>query len=94
MVKLLTGNALLGGEVIWWDGKGWTTDIAAAAPLDAAAGEALRAREAAAERVNDLQLVDAEEVGGRLRPVKIRERIRGFGPTIRPDLVPAGRDYA
>ena len=93
MVKLLTGNALLGGEVLWWDGAGWATDIATAAPLAAEDGEAIRAREAAAERVNDLQLVDAEEVDGRLRPVKIRERIRGYGPTIRPDLVPAGRDF-
>lgn len=93
MVKLLTGNALLGGEVVWWDGAGWNTDIAAAAPLSAEEGEPIRAREAAAERINDLQLIDAEESEGRYRPLKIRERIRGFGPTVRPDLVLSGRDY-
>lgn len=93
MVKLLTGNELLGGHVLWWGSQGWSADIADAAGLDADNGAALMAREQEAARVNDLALVDAEEVDGRLRPIKIRERIRGFGPTVRPEFGRTERDY-
>ena len=93
MVKLLTGNELLRGDVLWWDGRGWSLSIADAVGLDADEGAAILAREAASERVSDLALIDAEVVDGRFRPVKIRERIRGFGPTVRPDLALAGQDW-
>jgi hypothetical protein len=94
MVKLLTGNDLVRGDVLWWDGAGWSRDPARAAPLDPAGGQALLAREATHARVSDLALVDAEPApGGGLRPTHIRERIRGFGPTVRPDLALEGRDW-
>lgn len=93
MLKLLTGNALHGGQVIWWDGAGWSASLSRAAGLSGEEGEAIRTREAAGERINDLALIDAEVVDGRLRPLRIRERIRGFGPTVRPDLAHAGQDY-
>lgn len=93
MVKLLTGNALLRGDVLWWDGKGWSLSIADAVALEPAEGAAILEREAVSERISDLALIDAEEVDGRFRPVKIRERIRGFGPTVRPDLAVAEQDW-
>jgi hypothetical protein len=83
MVKLLTGNELLRGDVLWWDGKGWSLSIADAVALEPLEGAAILEREAVSERISDLALIDAEEVDGRFRPLKIRERIRGFGPTVR-----------
>ena len=92
MVKLLTGNELMRGDVLWWTGSGWSKLIGDAVAVDGE-GEALLAREAADVRVSDLALVDAELVDGRLRPVKVRERIRAFGPTVRADLAIPGQDW-
>ena len=92
MVKLLTGNELMRGDVLWWTGSGWSKLIGDAVAVDGE-GEALLARKAADERVSDLALVDAELVDGRLRPVKVRERIRAFGPTVRADLAIPGQDW-
>lgn len=91
-MKLLTGNELLRGDVLWWTGEGWSLALADAVAVED--GEALLAAQAADERVNDLALVDAEPAAeGGFRPVKIRERIRGFGPTVRADLAVSDRDY-
>lgn len=92
MVKLLTGNELLRGDVLWWTGEGWSLTIDAAVAVDAD-GEAIIAREALHERVSDLALIDAEQIDGRWRPVKVRERIRAYGPTVRADLAIAGQDW-
>ncbi len=92
MVKLLTGNELLRGDVLWWNGDGWSLTIDSAVAVDAD-GEAIIAREALHERVSDLALIDAEQVDGRWRPVKVRERIRAYGPTVRADLAIAGQDW-
>jgi hypothetical protein len=92
MVKLLTGNELLRGDVLWWDGEGWSRTIDSAVAVDAD-GAAILAREAQGERVSDLALIDAEETNGRWRPVKVRERIRAYGPTVRADLAIEGQDW-
>ena len=92
MVKLLTGNDLLRGDVLWWNGSGWSLTIDQAVAVDAD-GEAILAREARHERVSDLALIDAEQVDGRWRPVKVRERIRAYGPTVRADLALEGQDW-
>ncbi|MFN7399143.1 MAG: DUF2849 domain-containing protein [Sandaracinobacter sp.] len=92
MVKLLTGNALLRGDVLWWNGAGWSLTIDSAVAVDAD-GEAILAREATHERVSDLALIDAEQIDGRWRPVKVRERIRAYGPTVRADLALEGQDW-
>lgn len=92
MVKLLTGNELLRGDVLWWNGQGWSLTIDKAVAVDAD-GEAILAREAQHERVSDLALIDAEQVDGRWRPVKVRERIRAYGPTVRADLALEGQDW-
>jgi hypothetical protein len=91
---LLTGNALLTGDVVWWDGAGWSRDAAAAVALSRDEGEARMAEEARLEHINDLALVAAEpHPSGGFRPVHVRERIRAFGPTVRPDLATSGRDW-
>ncbi len=91
---LLTGNDLATGAVLWWDGAGWTRDPDAAVAISREEGEARIRAEALREAVNDLSLVEAEAgPDGRLRPAHVRERIRGFGPTVRPDLALAGREW-
>lgn len=97
MVKLLTGNELLRGDVVWWGARGWSLSIADAIAVDAD-GEAILARESAGEQTSDLALIDAEQVAGpdgswRWRPVKARERIRAYGPTVRADLALLGQDW-
>jgi len=96
MVKLLTGNDLLRGDVLWWNGEGWSLTIDEAVAVDdhpETGGEAILAREAVHERVSDLALVDADRVDGRWRPLKVRERIRAYGPTVRADLALDGQDW-
>lgn len=92
-MKIVTGNRLETGDVVWWAGDGWSTSISDAVGLEKDAADAVVAREAAGERINDLAAIDAEESDGVLRPLHIRERIRGFGPTVRPDLA-VGKSYA
>ncbi|WP_448580063.1 DUF2849 domain-containing protein [Thermaurantiacus sp.] len=93
-MKLLTGNRMRTGEVVWWAGEGWSSRLADAVGLETAEGERLLALEAEAELINDLALVDAERrADGRWRPLHVRERIRSFGPTVRPDLAVAGEDW-
>jgi hypothetical protein len=93
-MKLLTGNRLTTGDVVWWAGDRWVERVDAAVGLEAEAGERLLAEWAAGETINDLALVDAEPVhGGGWRPAHIRERIRAYGPTVRADLAIEGRDW-
>jgi hypothetical protein len=92
MVKLLTGNELTRGDVLWWNGDGWSKLISDAVAVEAEA-EDIMAREARQELVNDLALIDAEKVEGGWRPLKARERIRAYGPTVRADLAIPGQDW-
>ncbi len=92
MVKLLTGNELTRGDVLWWNGDGWSKVISDAVAVDTD-GEAIIARESGHERVSDLALVDAERIEGGWRPLKARERIRAYGPTVRADLAIPGQDW-
>ena len=85
MIRLLTGNVLETGDVVWWDGRGWSLHLADAADVGAD-GDALLAATVAAERINDPALVDAEPTAAGPRPRTMRERVRGAGPTVRRDL--------
>ncbi|MFS0736881.1 DUF2849 domain-containing protein [Sphingomonas sp. 1P06PA] len=84
-MKILTGNDLVTGDVIWWTGSDWSRHVADAADVGAA-GEAILAREEAARRVNASYAIDAEPTPDGPRPAHIKDRIRAAGPTVRPDL--------
>ena len=44
------------------------------------------AGEEAARRINAPYAIDAEKTATGVRPAHIKDRIRGLGPTVRPDL--------
>jgi hypothetical protein len=71
-VKILTGNDLKSGAVVWWDGSGWSLHVEDAVDPG--------------EEVNAAYAVDAELADGVVRPRHIKERIRALGPTVRLDL--------
>lgn len=84
-MKLVTGNDLASGEVIWWTGTGWSPRIEDA--VDAAdIAEVIAQTEEAARRVNVPYVIEASRVGGVPRPAHIKDRVRAFGPSVRPDL--------
>ncbi|MBS0253943.1 MAG: DUF2849 domain-containing protein [Proteobacteria bacterium] len=84
-MKLLTGNDLKSGAVIWWDGTGWSLHVEQAADVGGE-GDVIAAREGAARRVVAAYVVEAEGTPQGPRPLHIKERIRAIGPTVRPDL--------
>ena len=84
-MRLLTGNTLESGDVVWWDGQGWSLHLHDAADVDTG-GDALLAATLAAERINDPALIDATATAAGPRPRTMRERVRGAGPTVRLDL--------
>lgn len=86
MMIILTGNDLASGAVTWWTGSDWSPEVADAVDVGDQA-DAIAAREEAARRVNVPYAVQAE-IGpdGTVRPAHIKDRIRGLGPTVRPDL--------
>ena len=84
-MKLLTGNDLATGDVIWWTGSGWSRHVGEAADVGAE-GEAILAREEQARRVNVPYIIDAEPGESGPLPAHIKERIRASGPTVRADL--------
>jgi hypothetical protein len=84
-VKILTGNDLGSGDVVWWDGKGWSRDVNDAADVGDAA-DAILAAEEAARRVNASYAIAATQTADGVRPAHIKDRIRALGPTVRLDL--------
>ena len=85
-MKLLTGNHLINGYVIWWTGEGWSRHVEQAADVGDK-GELIAQTESAACRVNNPYVVDAEPGPTGPVPLHIKERIRATGPTVRPDLI-------
>ena len=85
-MKILTGNDLETGDVIWWTGSDWSRHVADAADV-AGHGEAIAAGEEAARRVNAPYVIDATATPQGPRPAHIKDRIRASGPTVRPDLL-------
>ncbi|RKF21235.1 DUF2849 domain-containing protein [Altericroceibacterium spongiae] len=85
-MKILTGNDLKSGAVVWWTGKGWSIHVDDA--VDAGEEwETVLASEEAERRVNVPYAVEAEQrADGSIRPAHIKERIRALGPTVRADL--------
>ena len=84
-MKILTGNDLKTGDVVWWDGAGWSRHVVDAIDVFDQ-GDAILAREQAAQRVNAAYAIDASRDDQGVRPAHIKDRIRALGPTVRPDL--------
>lgn len=85
MPRLLTGNRVETGDVIWWTGDGWSLHIKDAIAVDGES-ETLIARFGPQERINDLALIDADPLPDGWRPRTTRERVRAVGPSVRPDF--------
>ena len=84
-MKILTGNDLKSGAVVWWTGNGWSLHVDDAADAGDHA-DAILAREEAARNVNASYAIEAARDADGIRPAHIKERIRALGPTVRPDL--------
>lgn len=85
-MKILTGNDLKTGAVIWWTGSDWSLHVEDAADVGDH-GDQVLAVEDAACRVNGGYVIDAAtDADGKVRPAHIKDRIRALGPTVRPDL--------
>ena len=84
-MKILTGNDLPTGDVVWWTGSDWSRHVADAVDVDHQ-GEAIAAREEAERRVNGPYVIDAEETPNGPRPAHIKDRIRAAGAAVRLDL--------
>lgn len=85
-MKILTGNDLKSGAVVWWDGASWSLHVEDAVDAGTHA-DIILATETAACRVNGGYAIDAtHEADGSVRPAHIKDRIRALGPTVRPDL--------
>ena len=86
-MKIFTANRLGDGAVVFLSAEGWVTDIARSAVLSAA--DAIEAGFVAANRsVESQEIVGVEAIdvdldeNNRPVPVRLRERIRAFGPTV------------
>ena len=89
-MKVLTANRLSDGIAVWYANGGWAETVGhAVIAHDKAAEDRLDAIGAAAyanNEVVDVNLIDVEVVDGLVEPVRLREKIRAAGPTIRTDL--------
>ena len=96
-MKILTGNDLASGDVVWWTGSAWSRHVDDA--IDAGEqAEAILVIEEAARRVNASYVIAATRDADGVRPAHIKERIRALGPTVRMDLTlkpadPAAADW-
>ena len=77
---VLTANALVEGDAVWWTGAGWSRDIAAAkvaeTPEAAASLEALGKTPLMEASAVGPYLVEVDLASGRPEPLVRRERIR------------------
>ncbi len=90
MPQIVTANRLIDGEVVFRaPGGAWVRGVDGAELLHdkaaAAEAEAAGQRDVAAAVVVDLAVIDVKVDDGRIVPVRLRERIRAFGPTVKSD---------
>ena len=83
-MKILTGNDLKTGEVIWWTGSGWSLHVDDAVDAGDRRRGASLARENAAQRVNGAYVIDAARDRRRRAP----RAYQGPHPRARPDRAP------
>ena len=95
-MRILTGNDLGSGAVVWWTGEGWSRFVAEAVDVGEH-GEAIAAEEEAARHVNAPYVIEAVPGPDGPVPAHIKDRIRSVGPTVRDDLAlrrdPAAGSY-
>ncbi len=84
-MKILTGNDLRSGDVLWWAGDGWSRHVEHAEDVGER-GEAIARAEEGARRINAPYVIDAVPTPEGPRPAHIKDRVRALGPTVRPDL--------
>ena len=85
MPRVLTGNRLETGDVLWWNGSDWSPLLRDAVAIGEEV-EALIAELVAAERINDPALIEVTGTPGNWLPTTTRERVRASGPSVRADL--------
>ncbi len=85
MPRILTGNRLETGDVLWWNGSDWSHHVKDAVAIGDE-GDALLAQLIVAERINDPVLIDVTGEPGAFVPTTTRERVRASGPSVRADL--------
>ncbi len=91
---IMSANALLGGEVVYYAADGsWSQHLADAlvtsSEEEAAALEAARVAAEASGAVVEPELLAVEtDAAGRIVPSHYREKIRALGPTVRTDFGP------
>jgi hypothetical protein len=88
---ILTANRLADGAVVFLDFEGaWNTDMAEAlvahTPDEIRALEDRGAFDATRNLVVEPYLAEVREIGGRIEPLRYRERVRAGGPTILDDV--------
>jgi hypothetical protein len=97
-MKILTANRLTDGECLWWGDGAWNETIEGADIVADKAGEerldTIGKAAFAANFVLDVAVIDVELVDGAIRPLRLRERIRAAGPTVRNDLGKQARSLA
>ncbi len=90
MPKILTANHLVSGDVVFRaPGGDWVVEVDRAELLDDKDALA-RAETAAAADVDHCVVIGVEAIdvtagAGRIVPVRLRERIRAMGPTVKSD---------
>ncbi len=98
-MKVLTANRLTDGEAVWlaadhsWAESIHDAEIAHDAGVEAKlemAGKAALAK----NEVVDVNLIDVSLSEGRIRPNRLREQIRAFGPTTHPHFGKQAREAA
>lgn len=90
-MQIITANRLIDGEVVWLGHNGeWVEHVEAAWVLnsseDLEKAKELSAQGEANQLVVGIYEIDAELKDGHLQPVRLKERIRAYGPTTRLDL--------
>lgn len=86
-MKIISANRLSDGIVVYLTGSGWVVSIGAAAILNAEdaidAGLATAKRAVANREIVDVAAIDVTlDENSAPVPVRLRERIRAFGPTV------------
>jgi hypothetical protein len=87
MPEIVTANRLIDGEVVFRAADGsWRRAVDEAEVLtERTAAEAANAAALADPAVVDVAVIDVTVTDGRIVPVRLRERIRAFGPTVKSD---------